>query len=83
MITIENCRAGKIIDVDFHCLRKDGGLNATTWRCDWPLAVGDAVIAVDSLNGGSCVGTVREVGRKPAHGVADVVLDLDLATWAD
>jgi hypothetical protein len=85
VISIENCQVGKFIRVDFHDMRKDGGLNATQKRCDWPLATGDKIIARDPINGGSCMGTVRAIGEDYSSvcGCGDVVIDLDLDTWRD
>jgi len=82
-VIVENCLAGKFIDVDFHHMRIDGGLNATARGSKWPLAVGDKVIAMDLFNGGSCAGTVRAVGQPSQYGCGDVVLDLDRGTWKD
>ena len=84
-VTIENCLVGKFIRVDFHDTRIDGGLNATQKCCDWPLSVGDQVIAEDPINGGTCAGTVRAVGQgySSVCGCGDVILDLDGETWRD
>lgn len=80
MTVIEGCRALPFIRVDCNALLADGGIQAWTSRCRWPLKAGDRVLAIDGPD--QCEAIVRKIQPPNEYG-CDLILDLDIDTWRE
>lgn len=85
MNVIEDNRAMPFATVDFHNIRIDGGLGATTRGCRFPLKVGQRILGIDKLSNAQCEMIVREIHWEEVTvcGRFDMILDFDSDTWHD